>query len=95
MFEMFNKDESKGRVGVKAPEIDTIKVLPLHGDVQMFSDPTEALAYVTGYTWNDRSKTLVRFEITVYYKNSGSHEGRLPDREMAIEFLKNRQKGVL
>ena len=92
---MFKKDDGDRKSIVGAPEIDTIKVLPLHGDAQMFSDSTEALAFITGYTWNEDAKTLVRFEITVNYKDGSWNEVGLPNREKAIEFLKNRQEGIL
>jgi len=81
----------------KIHKIDAIRVLPLYGTAVSFEDIAEALVFVkeqpsTGYSGK---KPLVRIEVQVRYKDGGRIEGQFPHKINAIEFLKNRQKGLL
>ncbi len=83
--------------GKDAVNIDAIRVLPLFGTAVMFDKLTEALDFIKQQPEDGRNATgpLVRIEVQVRYSDGSRIEGQFPNKFRAIEFLKNKEQGVL
>ncbi len=83
--------------GKDAVKIDSIRVLPLFGTAVMFGKLTEALDFIKQQPEDGRNATgpLVRIEVQVRYSDGSRIEGQFPNKFRAIEFLKNKEQGVL
>ena len=80
-----------------AVEIDAVRVLPLLGTAVMFDKLSEALDFIKQQPEDGRNATgpLVRIEVQVRYNDGSRIEGQFPNKFRAIEFLKNKEQGVL
>ncbi len=77
--------------------IDAIRVLPVYGTAVMFETLIEALDFIKQQPESGRNTTepLVRIEVQVRYNDGSRIEGQFPNKFRAIEFLKNKEQGVL
>ena len=77
--------------------IHAVRVLPLYGTAQMFESLQEAVIFIKKQPETGRcaTKPLVRIEVTVRYKDGTYIEGGFPNSIRALEFLKNKQAGIL
>ena len=83
--------------GKKRLKIEAIRVLPLYGTAVLFETTEEAIRFVKEQPENGSrgSKPLVRIEAQVRYKDGTRIEGQFPNKYRAVEFLQNRQEGLL
>ncbi len=77
--------------------IDAIRVLPLFGTAVMFESLLDALDFIKQQPEDGRNATtpLVRIEVQVRYNDGSRIEGQFPNKFRAVEFLKNKEQGVL
>ena len=82
---------------MEAREVDTVKVLPLHGSDRLFDSIEKAITFLNDYPLNDSSAVipLVRFEVDIHFKDGTEYHGRFISLVDAIRFLVNRLKGIL
>ena len=78
-------------------KVHVVKVLPLYGVAQMFETFADALVFIKEQPDNGMrsAKPFVRMEVTVRYTDGTFVEGGFPNKRRAMEFLKNREKGIL
>lgn len=69
--------------------IQSIVVLPLHGQIEELTTLGQAIAFLTGYDDHDGRKPIQRYEIQIRYSNGDAIEGKFADKQEAIKFLKN------
>ena len=83
--------------GKNEVKIDAIRVLPLFGTAIMFETLIEALDFIKQQPEDGRNATtpLVRIEVQVRYNDGSRIEGQFPNKFRAVEFLKNKEQGVL
>lgn len=78
-------------------EVDTVKVLPLHGSDRLFDSIEKAITFLNDYPLDDSRAVIlfVRFEVDVHFKDGTEYHGRFISLVDAIRFLVNRLKGIL
>ncbi len=70
-------------------QIDTISVLPLHGDPYSFPIISEALEFVGDYKESDTSASFVKYEFIIRYNNGDQVQAEFKDKSNALEFLRS------
>jgi len=77
-------------------KIHSIKVLPLYGTAEMFETFEDAVVFIKKQPEAGmQGKPLVRMEVMVRYTDGTYLEGGFPHKVRALEFLRNRQQGIL
>ena len=81
----------------KTREIALIKVLPVFGTTVMFQTIAEAIAFIKEQPEEGirEATPLVRFEVEVRFTDGIRMTGEFPNKYGAVEYLKNRMKGLL
>jgi len=68
-------------------QVESIRVLPLHGKVCEWKAAAAAIAFVEAYAASG-AQPLVKFEIRVKYTNGDCVEANFADKDRAVEFLR-------
>src|SRR5690606_24987677 len=69
--------------------IESIRVLPLHGDSKALTTVEEAIDFIESYQNDNGSLPVLKYEIVVRYNNKDKVEGIFNSKESAIEFLES------
>ncbi|HEX7772594.1 MAG TPA: hypothetical protein VF435_09240 [Pyrinomonadaceae bacterium] len=69
-------------------QIESILVLPLHGNPHRVTTVEDALKFIQRYDENRDVDRFERYEIRVRYNNDNEVNGAFNDKESAIEFLR-------
>ena len=69
-------------------QIESILVLPLHGDPHRVTNIEDALKFIQCYDESGSVDRFERYEIRVRYNNENEVNGAFNDKESAIEFLR-------
>lgn len=69
-------------------QIESIFVLPLHGDPHRVTSVEDALKFIQRYDENRNVDRFERYEIRVHYNNDNEVNGTFNDKESAMEFLR-------
>ena len=67
--------------------IDSIFILPLHGQESSLQTVTEAILFLKEYSENKPNQSLFKYEIIIRYNTGDKIEASFKDKKDAIKFL--------
>lgn len=70
-------------------KIESILVVPLHGQKHEVFEPEEAIEYIQNYKNDNDLLEFIKFEIFIRYNNGDKIEAFFEDKKNAISFLNN------
>lgn len=70
-------------------KISTIRILSLHGDLNILNSVTAAISFISKYDTQKTSTKFARFEIEVHYSNKDIVKGQFTSKITATRFLEN------
>jgi hypothetical protein len=72
-------------------QIETIRILALHGTIAEWVSVEDAIAFVLGYNESDKTRPIARYEVEILYSNGEIIRGQFTDKEATIQFLRRYQ----
>ena len=83
--------------GAKQRKIDSVRLVLLYGEPHNFFTISEAVQYLkkSPATADNTKKRLFKVEATVRYTDFVRLTGEFPDKKSALEWLLNRNNGLL
>ena len=72
-------------------QIDSIRILALHGTMVEYVSIEDAVAFVLGYNELDVTLPIARYEVEILYSNGERIRGQFSDKETTIQFLRRYQ----
>ena len=73
---------------VVSRQIDSITVMPLHGNAKDLSSVSKAIRFIEGYKENAAYVPVQRYEIRIRYNNNDSVEATFRDKRDAVALLR-------
>ncbi|USG64783.1 hypothetical protein NDK47_22070 [Brevibacillus ruminantium] len=70
-------------------QIESVRVLPLHGEASEYASISEVLSFIETYDESNAVSEFVKYEIIVKYNNGDKINAEFRGKDSAIEFLKS------
>ncbi len=67
--------------------INTIRILPLHGKIFEYMSSEEAIKFINDYNEEQANGEIVRYEVQIKYNNGDEVTGEFKEKATAIDFL--------
>jgi hypothetical protein len=75
-------------------QIESIRILALHGTIAEWVSIEDAIAFVLGYNELDEARPIARYEVEISYSNGETIRGQFKDKETTIQFLRRYQPAL-